>query len=161
MSNIQPRRPAWWVLITEPKLNRLVMPPMRITDVPYSDPTKERNFRSYKLQFQAPPNVATYSWKVQVVSDTFLGEEVIQDIVVSTPATSFQEKGHTRTSLRLAKSRRCLATDGGRARRRGRNLRSGGGLARRPDGSHEGREREEIAGARRERRRRRKWLGHR
>ncbi|KAL5530223.1 SEC63 [Sanghuangporus sanghuang] len=77
-----PRRPAWWVLITEPKLNRLVMPPMRITDVPYSDPTKERNFRAYKLQFQAPPNVAIYNWKIQVISDTFLGEEVIQDIVL-------------------------------------------------------------------------------
>ncbi|KAL5487852.1 SEC63 [Sanghuangporus weigelae] len=77
-----PRRPAWWVLITEPKLNRLVMPPMRITDVPYSDTTKERNFRAYKLQFQAPPNVAIYNWKIQVISDTFLGEEVIQDIVL-------------------------------------------------------------------------------
>lgn len=58
------------------------MPPMKISDVPLSDPTNDRNFRSYKLQFQAPPNVAVYSWKIHLVSDTFLGEEVIQDIVV-------------------------------------------------------------------------------
>ena len=59
------------------------MGPLRITDLPLSDPTKERNFRMYKLQFQAPPNVAIYTWKVHVISDTFVGEEVIQDIIVS------------------------------------------------------------------------------
>ncbi|EJD01240.1 uncharacterized protein FOMMEDRAFT_126005 [Fomitiporia mediterranea MF3/22] len=77
-----PRKPSWWVLVTEPKLNRVVMPPMRITDLPLSDPTKERNFRTYKLQFQAPPNVAVYSWKIHLVSDTFVGEEVIRDIIL-------------------------------------------------------------------------------
>ena len=63
-------------------MNRLVMPPMRITDLPLSDPSKERNYRTYKLQFQAPPNAAIFQWKIHVVSDTFLGEEVSQDIVV-------------------------------------------------------------------------------
>lgn len=58
------------------------MPPMKITDVPISDPSEERNYRSYKLQFQAPQQIATFSWKIHVVSDTFVGEEVVQDLVV-------------------------------------------------------------------------------
>ncbi|THH10242.1 hypothetical protein EW145_g1464 [Phellinidium pouzarii] len=76
------RKPSWWVLISDAKLNRLVMPPMRITDVPLSDPTKDRNFRAYKLQFQAPQGVAVYTWKLHFVSDTFLGEEIVEDIVL-------------------------------------------------------------------------------
>lgn len=62
------------------------MPPMRISDVPLSDPSKSRNYRSYKMQFQAPQNVAMFTWKVRILSDTFLGEEAVQDIVVRTLA---------------------------------------------------------------------------
>ena len=59
------------------------MPPMRISDVPISDPSKDRNFRSYKLQFQAPQQVGLYTWKLQIVSDTFLGDEIVRDMTVS------------------------------------------------------------------------------
>lgn len=55
---------------------------MRITDVPFSDPTKDRNYRSYKLQFQAPQTVGFYTWKVFLISDTFVGEEVVKDVMV-------------------------------------------------------------------------------
>lgn len=55
---------------------------MKISEVPISDPSEGRNYRSYKLQFQAPQQIATFSWKIHVVSDTFIGEEVIQDLVV-------------------------------------------------------------------------------
>ena len=55
---------------------------MKITDVPYSDPSKQRNYRSYKLQFQAPQTVGFYTWKVYLVSDTFVGEEIVRDVVV-------------------------------------------------------------------------------
>lgn len=81
----QARKPTWWVLIGDDKTNRLVMPPMRISDVPLSDASKARNFRAYKMQFQAPQNVAMFTWKVRVISDTFLGDEVVKDIVVSKP----------------------------------------------------------------------------
>ncbi|KAH8118300.1 Sec63 Brl domain-containing protein [Phellopilus nigrolimitatus] len=76
------RKPAWWVLIADGKLNRIVMPPMRITDVPLSDPSKERNFRAFKVQFQAPQGVGIYTWKIHVVSDTFVGEEIERDMIL-------------------------------------------------------------------------------
>jgi translocation protein SEC63 len=55
---------------------------MKITDVPFSKPEQDRNFRSYKLQFQAPNGVGLFTWKIYLVSDTFVGEEICEDIAV-------------------------------------------------------------------------------
>jgi len=33
----------------------------------------------YKMQFQAPPNVGSYTWRVFVVSDTYIGDDTYQD----------------------------------------------------------------------------------
>lgn len=74
------RKPGWWLVLADDKSNRIVVPPMKISDVPVSSPGKERDYRSYKLQFQAPPNVGLFTWKVYLVSDTLVGEESCQDI---------------------------------------------------------------------------------
>lgn len=55
---------------------------MKATDVPFSQPTSDRNYRSYKIQFQAPQGTGDFTWKVQVISDTFVGEDVSRDISV-------------------------------------------------------------------------------
>lgn len=55
---------------------------MKITDVPVSKPEQDRDYRSYKLQFQAPNGVGLFTWKVYLVSDTFVGEEICNDIAV-------------------------------------------------------------------------------
>lgn len=64
------------------KLNRLVIPPFKITDVPFSDYTKDRNYRSYKIAFKGPQQVASYSWTFHVISDTFVGDEMSVNLVV-------------------------------------------------------------------------------
>lgn len=69
--------------MADPKLGRVVVPPMQVTDVPLANPSLEQDYRTYKLQFQAPPNIQTFSWKVYIVSDTFIGEDVSRDILVS------------------------------------------------------------------------------
>lgn len=74
------RKPGWWLVLADDKSNRIVVPPMKISDVPASSPGKERDYRSYKLQFQAPPNVGLFTWKVYLVSDTLVGEESCQGI---------------------------------------------------------------------------------
>ncbi|KAF9224450.1 translocation protein sec63 [Gyrodon lividus] len=74
------RKPGWWLVLADDKSNRIVVPPLRIADVPRFDPSKERNYRCYKLQFQAPPNVGLFTWKVYFVSDTMVGEETCQGI---------------------------------------------------------------------------------
>jgi len=74
------RKPGWWLVLADDKSNRIVVPPLKITDVPRSDPSMERNFRCYKLQFQAPPNVGLFTWKVYLISDTVVGEETCRPI---------------------------------------------------------------------------------
>ncbi|KAK1222622.1 secretory subunit [Marasmius sp. AFHP31] len=51
---------------------------MKITHVPYvnSDAPNERDYRSYKIQFQAPNGPGLFTWKIYLISDTFVGEEV-------------------------------------------------------------------------------------
>lgn len=78
----QLRKPGWWLVLADDKSTRLVVPPMKIIDVPRSDPSRERNYRCYKLQFQAPPTVGLFTWKVYFVSDTMIGEEMCRPISV-------------------------------------------------------------------------------
>ncbi|KAJ8085815.1 secretory subunit [Marasmius tenuissimus] len=72
------RRPGWWLLLADDKSSRVVVPPMKITHVPYanSDAPNERDYRSYKIQFQAPNGPGLFTWKIYLISDTFVGEEV-------------------------------------------------------------------------------------
>ncbi|TFY83259.1 hypothetical protein EWM64_g752 [Hericium alpestre] len=76
------RKPGWWIVLADAKSNRVVVPPMKINDVPFSREGRQRDFRSYKLRFQAPPAVGIFTWRVHFVSDTFLGEDVVQDITL-------------------------------------------------------------------------------
>lgn len=55
---------------------------MKITDIPLSDPAIDRDYRAYKVQFQGPPNTGLFTWRVHIVSDTFVGEETSADITV-------------------------------------------------------------------------------
>jgi translocation protein SEC63 len=77
----QYRRPGWWIVLADDKSGRVVVPPIKISDIPYTTGA-HRDYRSYKLQFQAPQGVGVYTWKLYIVSDTFVGEEVAQNIVV-------------------------------------------------------------------------------
>ncbi|KAK7051395.1 secretory subunit [Paramarasmius palmivorus] len=72
------RRPGWWLVLADDKTSRVVVPPMKITHVPYSNPNAEydRDYRTYKLQFQAPNGPGLFTWKIYLISDTFVGEEV-------------------------------------------------------------------------------------
>ncbi|ETW84592.1 molecular chaperone, DnaJ superfamily [Heterobasidion irregulare TC 32-1] len=74
------RRPGWWIVIADEKMNKVVVPPMKISDIPFSDPTRSRNFRSFKLRFQAPPGVGLFTWRIHIVSDTLIGEDIVKAV---------------------------------------------------------------------------------
>ncbi|KAH6899462.1 translocation protein sec63 [Coprinopsis sp. MPI-PUGE-AT-0042] len=74
------RKPTWWIVLGDEKGNRIVVPPIRIADVPFSDPEADRDYRSYKIQFQGPPSTGLFTWKLYVVSDTWVSEDVVRDI---------------------------------------------------------------------------------
>ena len=51
--------------------------------MPFADHTRVRDYRSYKLKFQAPPGTGLFTWRVIVVSDTYIAEDAAKDIQVS------------------------------------------------------------------------------
>ncbi|KAJ7224482.1 Sec63 Brl domain-containing protein [Mycena pura] len=76
------RRPSWWIVLADDKSNRVVVPPLKITDVPFRRTGDASDFRAYKIQFQVPQTTGLLTWRVYVVSDSFVGEEPHQDIVM-------------------------------------------------------------------------------
>ena len=55
---------------------------MKVTDVPFGDATHPRDYRLYKIKFQAPPGTGLFTWRVIVVSDTYIGEDAAKDVQV-------------------------------------------------------------------------------
>ncbi|KAF8632412.1 hypothetical protein AX17_004853 [Amanita inopinata Kibby_2008] len=84
------RKPSWWIVLADDKSNRVVVPPLKISDIPCARLPEanaetallEHDYRSYKIQFQGPPSVGMFTWKVYVISDSFVGEEVTRDITM-------------------------------------------------------------------------------
>ncbi|KAG6861500.1 hypothetical protein C0995_015927 [Termitomyces sp. Mi166 len=76
------RKPSWWIVLGDEKSNRVVVPPMKVTDIPFAQPSHERDYRSYKIQFQAPQNVGVFTWKVRLVSDSFVNEDTSREITL-------------------------------------------------------------------------------
>ena len=76
------RKPGWWIVLADPKIGKVIVPPMKITDVPLASPQSAKDYRAYKLQFQAPPQPQTFNWKLYLISDTYVGEEITRDIMV-------------------------------------------------------------------------------
>ncbi|EJU05983.1 hypothetical protein DACRYDRAFT_19320 [Dacryopinax primogenitus] len=75
------RRPSWWIFIGDRRTDRVVVPPIRITNIPLSDESRpSHNYRMYKIQFQAPPQVAIYPFTVHIMSDTYIGEDAVRDV---------------------------------------------------------------------------------
>lgn len=81
---LQHRKPHWWVLIGDTKLNRVIVQPSRITDIPMpkadGSPSEPREL---KLQFQAPPQPGVYTFFAYWRSDTWLGADIRRSVTVS------------------------------------------------------------------------------
>ena len=80
----QLRKPHFQVLLGDSKLDKVIVHPTRITDIPLPRadglPSEPREFT---LQFQAPPQANLYSFVLYASSDTFLGADVDRPIMVS------------------------------------------------------------------------------
>ncbi|KAF7317954.1 J domain-containing protein [Mycena kentingensis (nom. inval.)] len=76
------RKPSWWIVLADDKSNRVVVPPIKVTDVPFRRTGDATDFRAYKIQFQAPNTTGLLTWRIYVVSDSFVGEEAHTDIIM-------------------------------------------------------------------------------
>lgn len=71
------RKPHWWVMIGDPTVNRVVVQPQRITDIPSEPNAKPKQF---KMQFQAPPEANEYRFEAYWISDTYVGVDVMKPV---------------------------------------------------------------------------------
>ena len=88
----QLRKPQFQVLLGDSKLNKVIVQPIRITDLPLPRldglPSEPREF---SLQFQAPPQANMYSFVLYASSDTYLGADVEKPIMVSARLSGLPE----------------------------------------------------------------------
>ncbi|KAK4686374.1 translocation protein SEC63, partial [Tremellales sp. Uapishka_1] len=79
----QLRKPHYYVLLGDSKLDKVIVQPTRITDIPFptsdGQPSEPKEF---VLQFQAPPQANLYSFVAHFDSDTFLGADVSLPIML-------------------------------------------------------------------------------
>lgn len=77
------RSPAFQVLLGDSKLDKVIVQPSRITDIPMpnADGTPSEP-REYSLQFQAPPQANLYSFVCYLTSDTLVGADVARPVLL-------------------------------------------------------------------------------
>ncbi len=63
------RKPSWWVMIGDQKLDRVIVQPTKVSDVGADQ------VRTYSVQFQAPPQAGLYTFQAILKSDSFLGSD--------------------------------------------------------------------------------------
>ncbi|KAK8865735.1 hypothetical protein IAR55_000881 [Kwoniella newhampshirensis] len=90
----QLRKPNFYVLLGDSKLDKVIVPPVKITDIPFprSDglPSEPKEFT---LQFQAPPEPNLYSFVAHWRSDTYLGADVHVPIMLKVESPPDEESG--------------------------------------------------------------------
>ncbi|CAM0136749.1 unnamed protein product [Umbelopsis sp. WA50703] len=66
------KKPFWWIFLGDFKVQRIMVPPVKVTDIVSK--------KTFKLQFPGPPKAGTYTFSYCVYSDSFLGTDIRQDI---------------------------------------------------------------------------------
>lgn len=66
------KKPYWWIFLGDPKVNRILVPPRKVTDI-----IDEKTIR---VPFAGPPKAGTYTFSLFVKSDTYAGTDILQDI---------------------------------------------------------------------------------
>ncbi|WWD18086.1 hypothetical protein CI109_102534 [Kwoniella shandongensis] len=90
----QLRKPHFYVLLGDSKLDKVIVPPVKITDIPLPRadglPSEPKEFT---LQFQAPPEPNLYSFVAHWRSDTYLGADVQVPIMLKVEQPPDEEMG--------------------------------------------------------------------
>ncbi|KAH9843634.1 Sec63 Brl domain-containing protein [Rhodofomes roseus] len=69
------RKPSWWAVMSDARSNKIMIAPMKISDIPMGP-----QYRMYRQQFQGPPQSGLNRWRLHLISDTFIGEELVHDM---------------------------------------------------------------------------------
>ena len=68
------KKPFWWVILAEPRMNNFICPPVKVHDLVTS--------KTVKMQFVAPNREGTYQFVLYLKSDSFVGLDLRQEVKV-------------------------------------------------------------------------------
>ena len=68
------KKPFWWVILAEPRMNNFICAPVRLHDLVTS--------KVAKMQFVAPSREGTYQFVLYVKSDSYIGVDLRQEVKV-------------------------------------------------------------------------------
>lgn len=66
------KKPCWWIFLGDPKVNRILVPHKKVTDIV--------DEQTIKIPFPGPPKPGVYTFSLYVKSDTYTGTDILQDI---------------------------------------------------------------------------------
>ncbi|KAI8970937.1 Sec63 Brl domain-containing protein [Pilobolus umbonatus] len=66
------KKPCWWIFLGDPKVNRILVAPKKVTDIV--------DEQTIKVPFPGPPEPGLYTFSLYVKSDTYVGTDIVQDI---------------------------------------------------------------------------------
>ena len=81
----QDNKPRWWAFLADPRGNRIIVHPSMIMDIGISP-------RKWRVQFQAPPQIATYMFNLHIKSDSYCGTDIIQKVLLEVQDVSELEE---------------------------------------------------------------------
>lgn len=84
---LEERKPSWWVFISDYKQSKIIVQPVKCTDV---GPDMTRTF---SIQFQAPPQPGLYTFRAIVKSDCYLASEGEMSVLLKVEDASKLEEG--------------------------------------------------------------------
>jgi translocation protein SEC63 len=93
----QEHKPKWWAFLADPRGNRVIVHPSVITDIGSSS-------RKWRVQFQAPPQIATYIFDFHVKSDSYCGTDIIHQVTLQVQDASKLEEKSSEDIIPEAKS---------------------------------------------------------
>ncbi|KAI9262035.1 Sec63 Brl domain-containing protein [Sporodiniella umbellata] len=66
------KKPCWWIFLGDPKVNRILVPHKKVTDIV--------DEQTIKIPFPGPPKPGVYTFSMFIKSDTYVGTDIVQDV---------------------------------------------------------------------------------
>ncbi|ORE07708.1 hypothetical protein BCV72DRAFT_102067 [Rhizopus microsporus var. microsporus] len=68
------KKPCWWIFLGDPKVNRILVPHKKVTDIVDEE--------TIKVPFPGPPKPGVYTFSFFIKSDTYVGTDIVRDITL-------------------------------------------------------------------------------
>jgi translocation protein SEC63 len=68
------KKPCWWIFLGDPKVNRILVPHKKVTDIVDEE--------TIKIPFPGPPKPGVYTFSFFIKSDTYVGTDIVRDITL-------------------------------------------------------------------------------